>query len=338
MQWLLRKLKVNSNRGRTAILGVFWSAGAWGGIYYAYHKYQDSKTKVAFLAPKFGVPPEEHRLAAFRWVQHQGIDRGEMGTTETRADIEDVRRKILRFARGHVLECGIGTGRHNLRQYIINPRLKSLTGIDLVDEALDKAVENLNSATDSIVEMENNVLDVKPKHVSLIHGDFHKLPFPDNTFDTVVSSFALCSAEEPKRALLEMARVSRNRVLLLEHGLSCWKIMRWLGYLTGAYPDPEHPWTHGCYQDRDILKLCRDCGLTIIRRTNYQYGHVYEILAKHSKQARERAIGEHSEKVFGRTFDERGLAEARLFYSNSAHGGSLQEWSDWIRQNRWKEQ
>ncbi|KAF4731350.1 hypothetical protein FOZ63_019029, partial [Perkinsus olseni] len=169
--------------------------------------------------------------------------------------------KILRFARGHVLECGIGTGRHNLRQYIINPRLKSLTGIDLVDEALDKAVENLNSATDSIVEMENNVLDVKPKHVSLIHGDFHKLPFPDNTFDTVVSSFALCSAEEPKRALLEMARVSRNRVLLLEHGLSCWKIMRWLGYLTGAYPDPEHPWTHGCYQDRDILKLCRDCGL-----------------------------------------------------------------------------
>lgn len=57
--------------------------------------------------------------------------------------------------------------------------------------------------------------------------------------------------------------------------------MRWLGYLTGAYPDPEHPWTHGTnagYTRRNVIpsllgfqgvikiEISSSCAVTVILR------------------------------------------------------------------------
>ena len=48
------------------------------------------------------------------------------------------------------------------------------------------------------------------------------LPVADGSFDTVVTTFTLCSVDDPAQALAEARRVLRpsGRLLFLEHGLS----------------------------------------------------------------------------------------------------------------------
>jgi ubiquinone/menaquinone biosynthesis C-methylase UbiE len=54
----------------------------------------------------------------------------------------------------------------------------------------------------------------------LLSGE--QLPFPENSFDSVVSTFTLCSIDAVSRALTEVYRVLKpgGRFLFLEHGLS----------------------------------------------------------------------------------------------------------------------
>jgi ubiquinone/menaquinone biosynthesis C-methylase UbiE len=58
--------------------------------------------------------------------------------------------------------------------------------------------------------------------VAFLVADAEALPFREHSFDTVVSSLALCTYVDPLAALLEFSRVCRpsGRILLLEHGRS----------------------------------------------------------------------------------------------------------------------
>jgi|OpeIllAssembly_1097287.scaffolds.fasta_scaffold110789_1 SAM-dependent methyltransferase len=63
---------------------------------------------------------------------------------------------------------------------------------------------------------------------SWLIADAQRLPFPDRSFDVVISVAALCFVQDERRALVEMLRVARRRVALgllnrhsllyLEHG------------------------------------------------------------------------------------------------------------------------
>lgn len=89
-----------------------------------------------------------------------------------------------------VLEVGIGTGR-NIHRY---PENVSLVGVDLTPEMLDIA---------------NKRASELGKDVKLFAKDATNLPFDDESFDAVVSTYTLCVTEEPQKVLAEMIRVCK---------------------------------------------------------------------------------------------------------------------------------
>lgn len=110
------------------------------------------------------------------------------------------REWVCAHAVGDVLEIGIGTGR-NLPHYAGAVRL---TGIDLSPAMLELAGARARQLG---------------RHVDLRSGDAQRLDFPDESFDTVVSTLTLCSVPNDARAVAEAKRVLRpgGRFVLLEH-------------------------------------------------------------------------------------------------------------------------
>jgi ubiquinone/menaquinone biosynthesis C-methylase UbiE len=103
-------------------------------------------------------------------------------------------------ARGDVLEVAVGTGR-NLPLY---PPEVRLTGIELSPAMLALAQARARTL--------GHTADLRA-------GDAQALDFPDNSFDTVVFTVALCTIPDDRRAVAEAIRVLRpgGRLLWLEH-------------------------------------------------------------------------------------------------------------------------
>ncbi|MGH7325579.1 MAG: class I SAM-dependent methyltransferase [Candidatus Rokuibacteriota bacterium] len=101
----------------------------------------------------------------------------------------------------HVLEVGIGTGL-NLPLY---PPAVRLTGIDISQEMLDKAVERVQTLT-----MPNVTLKVM---------DATSMDFAENEFDKVVATYTISAVPDPVAVLREMRRVLRpdGILVLLNH-------------------------------------------------------------------------------------------------------------------------
>ena len=110
------------------------------------------------------------------------------------------RRWIASQAEGDVLEIGVGTGR-NLEHYPPDVRL---TGIDFSPPMLEIARQRAKTLG---------------RQFDLRVGDAQALDFPDESFDTVVCTLALCSIPDDRKAVSEAKRVLRpgGRFLVLEH-------------------------------------------------------------------------------------------------------------------------
>jgi ubiquinone/menaquinone biosynthesis C-methylase UbiE len=108
--------------------------------------------------------------------------------------------------------------------------------------------------------------------------DTKTLEFPDESFDTVVSSLALCTFPDPLAALGEMKRVCRidGRLLLLEHGRS---ERGWLGRFQDRRED-AHAERFGCYWNREPLELVEEAGLKPISTRLAFLGILHEIEAR----------------------------------------------------------
>lgn len=74
--------------------------------------------------------------------------------------------------------------------------------------------------------------------VSLCEGDAQALPFPDGAFDTVVSTYAMCSVPDERRTVLEMKRVLRpgGRLILVDHVRSSVTPIYWVQRLMELAP------------------------------------------------------------------------------------------------------
>ena len=155
------------------------------------------------------------------------------------------RSMVVPRAEGEVLELGCGGG-INLEFYD-RERVKKLTGLDPSAELLDYTrAEAAERGFD---------MDIRD-------GVGEAMPFADDSFDTVLTTFTLCSVQDGKQVLSEMRRVLKpgGQILFLEHGRA---------------PDPgpekwqkriEPIWKHiagGCHLNREVSGLFKDNGFAL---------------------------------------------------------------------------
>ena len=143
---------------------------------------------------------------------------------------------LLGHATGRVVEIGAGTGL-NLPLY---PRT--------VDELV---------MTEPVAPMASRLARRAERaevSCSVVHAPAEDLPFEDDSFDTAVSTLVLCTVEDPRRAIAEIARVLRpgGRLLFLEHvRADSERLARWQDRL-------HRPWrafAAGCNANRPTLDL-----------------------------------------------------------------------------------
>ena len=173
--------------------------------------------------------------------------------------VRRLRERLLRRASGKVLEVAVGTGK-NLVYY---PQGCRIAAVDVSNAMLD--VGRTRAAKLSV-------------NVSFSLADAAALPFPDKTFDTVVSSLTTCTFPNPVAALQEMTRVCRTdgKILLLEHGRSD---REWIGRWQDRRAE-RHAKQLGCHWNREPQELARQAGFKILEAHRCFFGifHVIEAM------------------------------------------------------------
>lgn len=157
--------------------------------------------------------------------------------------VQAKRRLLVPQARGRVLEIGMGTGR-NLPFYD-RSKLTQLVGVDPALQMHRLARRRSEKAG---------------INVDLVGLSAERLPLPDDSFDTVVCTYTLCSIPDPVAALVEVRRVLKpgGRFLFCEHGRSPDPVLaRWQERLQPYWM----PLAGGCHLTRDVPALLREAKL-----------------------------------------------------------------------------
>ena len=172
----------------------------------------------------------------------------------------DLRRAFGAELRGETLEVAIGSGL-NLPHY--SPAVTRAVGVDLSRGMLTRAARRAGELGCA---------------VSLVQADAERLPFPDESFDTVAISLALCTVPRPATALRELGRVCRRdgRVVLLEHVRSpvapVYGIERLLS--------PLQERSIGCHLTRETVKVAQEVGFTLGSEQRRLFGVIRLVVAK----------------------------------------------------------
>lgn len=164
------------------------------------------------------------------------------------------RRRVCLGLEGHVLEIGFGSG-HNTRFY--PDTVSAVTAVEPADVAWRRARTRVAEAP---IPIERTGLDGQ------------SLPLSDDSVDSALSTWTMCTIPDAERALREIRRVLRpgGAFHFLEHGLA---------------PDPGvQKWQRrleplqkrvfgGCHLTRRIPELIDSAGLEITRLdTFYEEG------------------------------------------------------------------
>jgi ubiquinone/menaquinone biosynthesis C-methylase UbiE len=128
-------------------------------------------------------------------------DRLMKGTEE--AGLADMRASLLAQASGRTLELGAGTGA-NAQHY---PAAVTEAVFTEPDPHMARRLRDKLSSESPGLEYE------------VVETGAERLPFDDESFDTVISTLVLCTVDDPQRTAAEVRRVLRpgGRLLVLEH-------------------------------------------------------------------------------------------------------------------------
>ncbi|BCJ88359.1 class I SAM-dependent methyltransferase [Effusibacillus dendaii] len=166
-----------------------------------------------------------------------------MNPLEERA-FRAIRKNLIEKARGHVLEIGSGTG-FNFPFYQQAEQVVAIEPEPLMRQ------QSIQRAAEAHVPIE------------VLAAGAEKLPFRDDSFDTVVGTLVLCTIPDPLLTLKEIRRVCKpqGQVLFFEH-------VRLDHAVLGRLQDWLTPvWKRlcdNCHLNRQTLELIRQSGLKVV--------------------------------------------------------------------------
>ena len=128
--------------------------------------------------------------------------------------------------------------------------------------------EKIGTKWEGIEYMDEAIEIGKKMHPDLVikKGDIYKLPYKDNSFDVVICTEVLEHLEDPKSALLELKRVSKDHLILSvpnEPLFTVSRILRGKNILKlGAHPEHIQHWSEG-----DFRKFVDSCVNVVTAKT-----------------------------------------------------------------------
>ena len=169
------------------------------------------------------------------------------------------RRTLLASASGDVLEIGGGTGA-NLPFY--GDGVRSLTITEPETPMAQRLQRRLAETTGT------------PANARFVQAPAERLPFDDESFDTVVSTLVLCTVDDQAQSLRELKRVLRpgGRLLFMEH------VRAGDGERLARWQDRMRPinvrMAHGCRCNRRTVDGIRDAGFEVTDLERDEMTHV----------------------------------------------------------------
>lgn len=158
--------------------------------------------------------------------------------------ISEKRQLVVPKAYGVVLEVGVGSG-HNAAFYN-GEQIKKVIGIDPhIHSFATKRFAKVG------IDLEAILLSAET------------LPLEDNSVDSIVMTFSLCSIPNPLQALAEMKRVLKptGTLFYAEHGLA--PSPKVINKIQKTITPVWSPIAGGCHLDRDIEKLLIQAGFKV---------------------------------------------------------------------------
>ena len=155
------------------------------------------------------------------------------------------RQKLVPMAKGKVLEVGIGSGLN--MPYFDTSKVISVVGID-------PSVE--------LIQLAEKRIDDSMPDVDFVISKAEEMQFNDNSFDTVLITYTMCTVDDVSASLMQIKRVlkSDGQLLFCEHGLAPdEKIVKWQNRINKFWPTISG----GCNINKNIPHLIGEAGFTI---------------------------------------------------------------------------
>ncbi len=166
-----------------------------------------------------------------------------LGMDTVMAGLKPVRKKLLPWATSKTLEIGCGTGAN----FPFYKSIGTLTAIE-PDPHMRKRAQQKATAQGLPVQIVNASAD--------------ELPFDDDSFDTIVATFVLCTIPDPEAAAREMARVLKptGRLIFAEHVQADAELAQNIQRVATPV------WSHvagGCRLHNDAVTQLQDAGFSL---------------------------------------------------------------------------